>query len=1026
MVGTYQTSWIKVFLSLLLVFLSADTFSQNFFGKPFQHIHDEKCASSYLESLQEEELGIYGSKDYFESWIAGKIEEIAKKPAIQFRVQNERRVIPVVVHIIHNGTEIGEGSNIPLSQITDQIRTLNEDFRRLNSDRVQTPLEFSGVAADANIEFVLATVDPNGLPTSGIVRVQGTKDVYSPNDAALISSISSWPSENYLNVWVLPIFNPPNSPFIGYATFPISDLSGLNFFPSSRETDGVTMDYRFFGQGGNAAAGSRGRTTTHEVGHYLGLRHIWGDANSNQDGCSLDDFVADTPNQDVANNTCRINNPRFSCGSRDMTENYMDYSPDACMNLFTIGQVSRMNAVLEFSPRRGSLINNFATIDPETPSLDLSVEKIINPQDLLCSNNVIPEVEVLNRGLSLLNSARIELSFGGNVIETRDFNLNLSLGESAVLSFNAINIPGDGLSIFETKIILVNGITDENPTNNVLTTRPLLQPEISIPYQLDLSDEGNDWIIRNPDASFTWERITLPISGVNQNLLWMRHYEYEAIGQQDFYISPSINISEFPNAQLTFNMAHSPYNSSGVSDFLFIAVSTDCGNTFDIINAPYSKERNLLETVQPQLNEFVPTSNIQFRREILNLSQYADFDNIRIAFISQNGFGNNIYLKDIEILSEEAYSYKIDVNRLVRPGPIHNGSQAAEEVEITNTGNLPVNSFVLQRITNDGSPQTFITRGQLLSVGQSTNVTMPNSLVASGVSKSEYKLILPNFDQNPGNESELIQFTEKNENVIRAPWRQNFNQSQILQPWSSINVNRNSDTWSTDPIQSEIQNNVVALSNTNAPNSNWLGSPIFDLSVSSQASVFYSLAASNQSPETLFKVMVSENGGVTYTEIDRKNGAEINTVASGVVNPNNKSEYKREFIDLNEFAGKGKRNIRIAFVVENGSPTNDPVYIDDIELYLSSNPEPVDPGLGNTVIFPNPAREVFNIAFNFATYEDVTIQVISSSGNLVQDIEYPNTLNQTYSFSTKLFSKGVFIVKITSNILTETRKLIIH
>ncbi|GAB2633610.1 hypothetical protein GCM10026987_34330 [Belliella aquatica] len=971
--------------------------------------------------MQEEALGIYGSRDYFESWMSGKIEEISKKPSIQNRVKNERRVIPVVVHIIHNGTAIGEEANIPLSQITAQIRTLNEDFRRQNPDQNLTPIEFASVAADANIEFVLAKVDPNGLPTSGIVRVQGPQSVYSPNDAPLISSISSWPSEDYLNMWVLPI----TPPFIGYATFPVSDLPGLNFSPSSREVDGVTMDYRYFGEGGNAVAGSRGRTTTHEVGHFLGLRHIWGDANTGQDGCSVDDFVADTPNQDSDNNNCRINNPRFSCGSRDMTENYMDYTPDACMNLFTRGQVGRMNVVLEFSPRRGSLINNFATIDPQVPDLDLSIENIINPQDLLCSNTLVPQVELLNRGLNVINTARIQISFGGNVLETRDFNLNLSLGERATVSFNSINIPGDGQALFEARVLLVNESADENPSNNVQTTRPLLQPEINIPYLLDLSDSENDWLIRNPDASFTWENITLPISGVNQNLLWIRHYEYEGIGEEDFYISPSINLSEFPNAQLTFNMAHSPFIAAGFSDFLYVAVSTDCGNTFNIINAPYNKDSNLLQTIAPQENEFIPTSNNQFRREILNLSQFSDFDNIRIAFITQNGYGNNIFLKDIEILSEETYNYKIDLNRLVSPGPIHNGSQTTEVVEITNTGNLPINSFVLQRRTNNGSPQSFVARGQQLEVGQSINVEIPNSLVATGVSRSQYNLLFPNFDQNPGNESQLVQFTEKNENTIRAPWRQNFNQSTSLQPWSSININTNINTWSVIPVQSEAQN-VVTLGNTSASNSNWLGSPVFDLSISSQASVFYSLAASNQSANTIFKVMASEDGGVTYTEVERKMGSEINTIASGIVNPNNRSEYRREFIDLNEFAGRGQRNVRIAFVVENGSQSNDPVYIDDIELYLSSNPEPVDPGLGNTVIFPNPAREVFNIAFNFATYENVNIQVISSSGTLVQDIDYPNTLNQTYSFSTQLFSKGVFIVKITSNSLTETRKLIIH
>ncbi|WP_245531089.1 T9SS-dependent choice-of-anchor J family protein [Belliella baltica] len=972
--------------------------------------------------MQEEALGIYGSKDYFESWMSGKIEEISKKPSIQSRIQNERRVIPVVVHVIHNGTNIGEGANIPLSQITSQINSLNEDFRRQNPDQNLTPVEFSTVAADANIEFVLAKVDPNGLPTSGIVRVQGSKSTYSPNDAALISSISAWPPEDYLNIWVVPI----NQPFIGYATFPVSDLPGLNFSPSPRELDGVTIDYRYFGSGGSAVSGSRGRTATHEVGHFLGLRHIWGDPNASQDGCSVDDFVQDTPNQDTPNNNCRINNPRFSCESRDMTENYMDFTPDACMNLFTQGQVGRMNVVLEFSPRRGSLINNFATVDPVVPNLDLSIDEIINPQDLICSNTSVPQVEVINRGSEIINTTRIQLIFGGSILETRNFNLNLSLGESTILSFNPINIPGNGQTLFEARILEVNGTVDDNLENNALTSRPVLQPEISLPYSLNLSEANNDWLVRNPDNSFTWENISLPISGQNQNVLWIRHYEYDALGQQDFFISPSINLNNFPNAQLTFNMAHSPYDAVGISDFLYVAVSTDCGNTFDIINAPYNKDSNLLQTTSPQQNEFIPTSNNQFRREILNLSQFSEFDNIRIAFITQNGYGNNIFIKDIEILPEEIFNYRIDLNELVSPGPIHDGSQTTEIVQITNTGNLPIESFVLQRRTNNGGLQSFVARGEQLAEGESTTVEIPNSLVATGVSRSQYNLLFPNFDQNPGNESELIRFTEKNENEIRAPWRQNFNLSINLQPWSSINTISNSNSWTAIPIQSENQNNVVVLEGNNSNQMNWLGSPVFDLSISRQASVFYSIAASNQSQSTIFKVMASEDGGVTYSELERMVGNEINTTGSGVINPNNRTEFRREFINLNEFSGQGKDKIRIAFVVENGDSSNDPVYIDDIELYLSSNPEPIDPGLGNTVIFPNPAREVFNIAFNFATYESVNIQIISSAGAVVQDIDYPNTLNQTYSFSTDLFSKGVFIVKITSNSITETRKLIIH
>ncbi|MFD2037458.1 choice-of-anchor J domain-containing protein [Belliella marina] len=1014
--------WIRLALSFSFIFLSFNIFSQSFFGQPYKHIHDEKCAAVYLEKMQEEALGVYGSKEYFESWMSGKIEQISKRPSVQHRLQNESRVIPVVVHVIHNGTGIGQGANIPLSQIEAQIRTLNEDFRRQNADQNLTPAEFLNVAADANIEFVLAKTDPNGFPTTGIVRVQGTQTAYGIDDAPVISSISSWPPEDYLNMWVVPL----RQPFIGFATFPVSDLPGLNFAPSPAEHDGVTIDYRYFGEGGSAISGSRGRTATHEVGHYLGLRHIWGDPNTGTDGCSVDDFVDDTPNQDADNNSCRTNNPRFSCGSRDMTENYMDYSPDACMNIFTLGQVQRMNAVLEFSPRRGSMINNFATQEPNLANLDLAVEEIINPRDLICSNNIVPQVELLNRGLSTINSARIQLSLNNNVIETRNFNLNLPSAESIVVSFNPITLSGDGQTEFKASIIQVNGGMDDNVSNNELTTVPTLQPEISLPYSLNLSSAGNDWITRNPDNLFTWETRTLPISGVNQNLLYIRHYEYEAPGQLDFYISPSINLSDYPNAQLTFNLAHAPFENPNLSDFLYVAVSTDCGNTFDIINAPYNKDRTFLQTSAPSLDEFIPTSNNQFRREILNLSPFSDFDNIRIAFITRNGYGNNIYLKDVEILSEETYNYRIDLNQLVSPGPIHDGSQTVEVIQLTNNGNLPVNGFIINRITNNGTPQSFVGRGQNIAVGATTTLELPNSIVNTGVSRLQYELVSPNFDQNPGNASSLTQFSLKNEAEIRAPWRQTLDATVSILPWTAINTQTNENTWDLISLQHGNQNNAAVLNGIGSEHTNWFGSPVFDLSISRQASVFYDLAASNQNENTVFKVMASTNGGVNYNEIARKTGSQINTIESGTVNPNTRENYRREYVDLSEYAGSGNQNVRIAFAIENGNSNNDPVYLDNIELYLSANEEPIDPGLGNTVIYPNPARDIFNIAFNFSTYETVNIQVFSSTGALVQDIDYPNTLNQTYSFSSQLFSKGVFIVKITSNSITETRKLIIH
>ncbi|MDO9553249.1 M43 family zinc metalloprotease [Rhodonellum sp.] len=1013
----FLTLRMGLVLSFLFILPIRNTFSQNFFGKAIEHQHDEKCGALHLEKMQEELLGIYGSRDYFEAWMNGKMQEIKRRPAAQFKTQNGPRIIPVVVHVIHNGTAIGEGANIPEAQIQSQIRTLTEDFRRQNPDIGSTPSEFLGVAADAQIEFVLAKQDPRGLPTSGIMRVQGPKSTYSPSDAGLIGQLALWPPDEYLNIWVVPL----TSPFIGFASFPISELPGLNFPSNPAETDGVTIDYRYFGEGNNAVSGSRGRTATHEVGHFFGLRHIWGDGD-----CSVDDFVADTPLQGSPNNSCRLDNPRFSCDRRDMAENYMDYTPDACMNIFTVGQVARMNVVLEFSPRRSSLVNNRATIVPQLVSNDLGFERIINPQDFICTNQITPQIQVFNSGTNPITTTQVEIKNNGVVLETRTFSVNLTTGESTILTFNPITLNPTGSNEFESNILFVNNTIDNNPSNNRITSTPSLQTVVSLPYSYIPADFNTKWVIDNPDSGITWEQRNMNISGVTQNAIMIRHYEYDGAGELDYFISPQLDLSAFPNAQLTFNLAHAPYEANGFGDALMIAVSTDCGNTFDILNPPYNKGRDFLETSAPTLDEFVPVSENQFRREIVNLAKFSDFGNVRIAFISRNGYGNNIYIKDIEILSQETFRYAVRINELVEPQPITNGEHRQETLSITNTGNLPVSGFMFTRRTNNNSPQSFLARGLALPAGGTTNINLPKS-TSMGMNSLGYALTAPNFDQNDRDPSTLLRYVVQNTESTRAPWRQNFDNATSIGPWVTVNPENNFEAWDLAALQvGSTGSNVARIDAQQALNSYWLGSPTFDLSISSQASVFFDRASGPVSAGTVFKLLASKDGGVTYQEVYRKTGNEISTVQTGLVNPNSSTDYIRDYVNLTAFAGKGNEKSRLAFVLEGGEETNSTLYLNNVELFLAANEEPVNPGLGNTVIYPNPAREIFNIAFNLETFEMVNIQIFSATGALVQDIDYPNTLNQTYSFSSQLFSKGLFVVKITSRSITETRRLILY
>lgn len=253
--------------------------------------------------------------------------------------------IPVVVHVVYNTN----AENVSDAQIQSQIDVLNEDFRRMNADASNTPSIFAGVASDVEIEFCLASVDPDGNTTNGITRTPTSKRSFRTNDDVKKDNKggkSPWPAGDYMNMWVCDI----SSGILGYAQFPGGPAS----------TDGIVVDYLYFGTIGTATAPfNLGRTATHEVGHWLNLRHIWGDG-----GCGVDDFVSDTPLAGGPNYTglpCTASPNSCNQGAGDlpdMFQNYMDYSDDACMNLFTDGQTARMRALFGSGGARASLLNS--------------------------------------------------------------------------------------------------------------------------------------------------------------------------------------------------------------------------------------------------------------------------------------------------------------------------------------------------------------------------------------------------------------------------------------------------------------------------------------------------------------------------------------------------------------------------------------------------------------------------------------------------------------------------------------------
>lgn len=275
--------------------------------------------------------------------------------------------IPVVVHIVYTNSD----ENIDDSLVYSQIDVLNEAYRRNDGDTANIRNEFRNLAADVGIEFYLADTDPNGQPTNGITRTQGTKPPllgFSTSDEVKATStggIDPWPTNRYLNIWVCDLLS--GFGLLGYAYPPPVNLPSwpANSAPADTNFQGVVIYYKVFGRNNplavndpllNVADG--GKSCVHEVGHFLGLRHIWGDGGNPLLGtsgtCAEDDYINDTPEaKDASQQTCNFN--ANSCPSvcsvgpdyPDMIENYMDYSEDQCLMMFTWEQARTMRYILE-------------------------------------------------------------------------------------------------------------------------------------------------------------------------------------------------------------------------------------------------------------------------------------------------------------------------------------------------------------------------------------------------------------------------------------------------------------------------------------------------------------------------------------------------------------------------------------------------------------------------------------------------------------------------------------------------------
>jgi hypothetical protein len=411
-----------------------------------------RCGSVEYEQQLKSLYPKRASKEEFESWLAPKVEEIR---AQRSNGSSILVTLPVVYHIITDGIS---ASNLPDEYIQNQNDQLNLDFSNSSGSTYS-------VAADTEVQFCLATQNESGstLATPGINRVTnygngpfGTSDFQNT-----IKPETQWDPTRYFNIWVGDL----GSGLLGYAQFPTdSGLSGLPF-TGAANTDGVVVTWQAVGSvanpNPNGGPYGSGRTLTHEAGHWLGLRHIWGDTGS----CGNDDFCADTPDATNSNSGCPTVDscPADGLGP-DMVENYMDYSSDNCLNTFTADQKTRIQAVLFNSPRRQELVTSTACAAAITYDYDGSIEiDGLNIDE--CDTTFTPTVIITNNGNLSLTSAVISYQIDNDMPSTQTWSGFLFPSVSETVTLPTLNTSG-GNHTLTVELTSINGNTDENTVDN--------------------------------------------------------------------------------------------------------------------------------------------------------------------------------------------------------------------------------------------------------------------------------------------------------------------------------------------------------------------------------------------------------------------------------------------------------------------------------------------------------------------------------------------------------------------------------
>lgn len=526
-------------------------------------------------------------------------------------------IIPTVVHIVQEtATDV-----MPDACVYSQIEVLNEDFQKLNADTTVVPAIFSSIIGNCEVEFCLATIDPNGNPTTGITRTVSPSDAnHSMSNSASLKGLIQWDPSKYFNIWVPKTIS---GGILGYATFP----------GGAPSEDGVVVNGEYFGRTTCATPPyALGRTATHEVGHWLGLYHTFqgGCAGTTQFDCATSgDNVCDTPPTASSNFGCTTN--QNSCTETptdmpDQTVNYMDYGDDNCIVMFSQGQVDRMQGILNTT--RASLIsqaNHSATgcgcssLNPCTPIANFNADNVT-----LCPGQTVQFTDLSNGPASAWS-----WSFpGGNP-------------SSSTLQNPTVTYASSGT--YDVSLIVTNSLgNDTELRTSYVSVVQAAQPPVQQGFETTLPA---DWAIINEDNQDTWGVNTAVFSEGFQCMA-IDNWVYQATGTVDEISTNIIDLSTYATGELTFDYSYK--RNSFRFDTLNVYFSADCGESWDLV---WSKGGPDLATVAGVsiATPWVPSGSADWLTESIDLSSYLGTDGFKAKFSNVGWQGNVLYLDAINL-----------------------------------------------------------------------------------------------------------------------------------------------------------------------------------------------------------------------------------------------------------------------------------------------------------------------------------------------------------------------------------------